>query len=323
MKKKLVDKCGDSQELQYKNRKKMSTLNQNSADCEAVVSCLLELNLKITSIMAFINSNGDTHIGEKTRHVNLSEIGNNFQLLPPEIVSLHWNLDDDSNMQFIKQCSDKWLELRKNYRIRGSTLNSAIGLDTLQKQKELHYVHVCGRKPPPILPDLQKEFDHGTKNEVNATATLVTTILPAYLPACYAFYVVGPAFIHTNDGKKILEVSADGVLQCSIGKDCPNYHVHGDRRILVEFKSPVPQENVAETIFYEVPSRYMPQVQCELKAYVCEELWLICLTSVSATVIVVYFDENLWDNIWTLSVDLYGPEKPKIPTHIHPTTKQL
>ena len=37
--------------------------------------------------MAFIKSNGDTHIDEKTRHVNLSEIGNNFQLLPPEIVS--------------------------------------------------------------------------------------------------------------------------------------------------------------------------------------------------------------------------------------------
>ena len=129
--------------------------------------------------------------------------------------------------------------------------------------------------------------------------------------------------IHTNEGKKILEVSADGILQCSIGKDCPNYHIHRDRRILGEFKSLVSQENVAETIFYEVPSRYMPQVQSQLKANVCEELRLICSTSVSATVIVVYFDENLWDNIWTLSVDLYGPEKPKISTHIHPTTKQL
>ena len=35
--KKLVDKCRDNQELQYKNRRKMSSLNQNTAECESVV----------------------------------------------------------------------------------------------------------------------------------------------------------------------------------------------------------------------------------------------------------------------------------------------
>ena len=89
-----------------------------------------------------------------------------------------------------------------------------------------------GRKPPPIHPDLQKKFDHGTKNEVNATAMLVTTVAPAFLPACYAFYEVGPAFVHTQDEKHILEVSADGVMQCSLGKECPNYDIHSDRCIL-------------------------------------------------------------------------------------------
>ena len=261
LKKKLIDKCGNSQELQYKNRKKMSTLNQNTADCESVVRQLLEMNLKITSIMAFLNSNGDIHIRDRTRHINLSECANSFQLLPPEIVSQHMDLGTKENMQFIKQRSDKWFEICKKYRVTGSTLNSALGLDTLQKHKEHHYVHVRGRKPPPIPPDLQKKFDHGTKHEVNATSTLVMTVAPAFLSACYSFYEVGPAFVHTQDGKELLEVSADGVLQCSLGQNCPNYHIHGDRRILVEFKYPVPQENVAETIFYEVPSRYMPQIQ--------------------------------------------------------------
>ena len=115
----------------------------------------------------------------------------------------------------------------------------------------------------------------------------------------------------------------DGVLQCSLGKDCLNYHIHGDRRILIEFKSPVPQENVAETIFYEVQNRYMPQLQSQLKAYMCEEVWLVCSTSVSATAIVVYFDADLWTNIWSLLLEFYGPEKPKIPTQVHPSTKQL
>ena len=75
--------------------------------------------------------------------------------------------------------------------VTGSTIYTALGLDTLTKQKEHHYIHVRGRNPPPTPPDLQKLFDHGTKNEVNAIATLISTIVPAYLPACFAFYEVG------------------------------------------------------------------------------------------------------------------------------------
>ena len=46
--KKLFEKCGDNEELKYKNRRKMSSLNQNTAKCKSVVRLLLELNLKIT-----------------------------------------------------------------------------------------------------------------------------------------------------------------------------------------------------------------------------------------------------------------------------------
>ena len=197
--KKLVEKCGDSAELQYKNRRKMSALNQNTAECKAVIHRLLEVNLKTTSIMAFLNNNGDVHIRDMPRHINLSERGNSFQLLPPELVSQSIDLDNPQNMQFIKLHSDKWFDLWKRYRVNGSTLNSAIGLDTLQKQKCHHYIHVHGRKPPPIPPDLQKKFDHGTKNEVNTTATLISTIVPEYLPACYAFYKVGPTFVNSHE----------------------------------------------------------------------------------------------------------------------------
>ena len=51
-------------------------------------------------------------------------------------------------------------------------------------------------EPAPILPDLQKKFDHSSKTEVNATSTLITTVAPAFLSACYSFYEVGPMFIH-------------------------------------------------------------------------------------------------------------------------------
>ena len=93
--KKLVEKCGESAELQYKNRrKKMSALNQNTAECKAVVRHLLEVNLKTTPIMAFLNNNGDVHIRDMPRHINLSERGNSFQLLPPELVSQNIDLDN-------------------------------------------------------------------------------------------------------------------------------------------------------------------------------------------------------------------------------------
>ena len=144
------------------------------------------------------------------------------------------------------------------------------------------------------------------------------------MPACYAFYEVGPAFVGCDEYPKLLEVSADGILQCSLGQECcPNYHIHSDRKIVVEIKSPTPQENVAETIFYEIPNRYVPQVQSEMKAYGCLESWLLCSTAISASVIVVQFDEDLWKCLWDLTVQLYAPEKPNIPTKLHKSVKQL
>ena len=424
---------GDNQELQYKHRRRMSSLNQNTAECELVGRSLLEINMLCTQIMAILNSNGDVHIGEKIRNITLTEHSNNFQLLPPEVVKLFMDIDKEENIQYVKQHSDERFKIRKLARITGSTLHSGLGLETLTKQKEHHYIHVRGRIPPPIPENIQKLLDHSTKNEVNAIATLISTVVPAYLPACYPFYELGPAFVHSEERQNILEVSADGLLQCSNRTDscpnyelhrdtlhsglgletltkqkehhyihvrgripppipeniqklldhstknevnaiatlistvvpaylpacyafyelgpafvhseerqnilevsadgllqcsnrtdsCPNYEVHRDRKILVEIKSPVPKENVTETVYYDVPNRYMAQVQAEMKAYCCEELWFLCSTPQSASVSVVYFDSDLWEKIWGLVKCLYKPEKPTVPTKLHSTVKDI
>ena len=128
----------------------MSTLNQNTAECESVVRRLLEVNMKAMEIMAAIYSNTDVHIGERARHITLIEHANNCQLLPPEIVQYVLNLNDDMNIQFVKQRSEKWFQICKQARVTGSTLNAALGFDTLQKQKQHHYIHVRGRQPPPV-----------------------------------------------------------------------------------------------------------------------------------------------------------------------------
>ena len=49
------------------------------------------------------------------------------------------DIENDTNIQFIKQRSPEWFQIRKQARITGSTLNSGIGLDTLQKQKQHFY----------------------------------------------------------------------------------------------------------------------------------------------------------------------------------------
>ena len=156
MHKKLVEKCGDNEELKYKHRRKMSSLNQNTSECESVVRRLLEVNIKITEIMAALNNNLDVHIRDKARHINLIEHSNNFQLLPPEIVKMVLDIDKEENYQYIKQRTTEWFKIRKNACVTGSTLNKALGLDTLLKQKEHHYVFVRGRQEPPVSCELQK-----------------------------------------------------------------------------------------------------------------------------------------------------------------------
>ena len=90
----------------------MSSLNQNTSECETVVHSLLEINLACTKIMAILNNNHDVHIGSNVRYIILTGHGNNFQLLPPEVANIFMDLDNKDNVHFIKQHSKKWFEIQ-------------------------------------------------------------------------------------------------------------------------------------------------------------------------------------------------------------------
>ena len=196
LQKKLIANVGDNIKLQNKYKRRMSTLNHNTAECETVVRCLLEINLQLTRLLSKIRKNIDVHVDLDNRHIKLSDQTNSFFLLPPEIVSMSVDLTIEENSQDIKQGLGLWHEQRSCARVTGSSLRNAIGLDTLMKQKEHHHINVVGRQAPPPDAELQKKFDHGKENEVHATATLTSTVGPAFLPDCYAFFEVGPKFIH-------------------------------------------------------------------------------------------------------------------------------
>ena len=53
------------------------------------------------------------------------------------------------------------------------------------------------------------------------------------------------------------------------------------------------------------------------------ELCLVCSTAISASVIVVNDDNILWESIFKIVEELYGPKKPVIPTHLHGHLKDL
>ena len=60
--KKLIANVGDNVELQNKYKRRMSTLNHNTAECESVVWRLLEINIQITQILSKIRKNTDIHV---------------------------------------------------------------------------------------------------------------------------------------------------------------------------------------------------------------------------------------------------------------------
>lgn len=76
--------------------------------------------------------------------------------------------------------------MRKSAVATGTTLFTALGLDTLKKQQE-HYDFVKFEKAKSEPTDRIKErMEHSRKKEINAGATLVGKILPCFYPS-YTF----------------------------------------------------------------------------------------------------------------------------------------
>ena len=242
----------------YKTR--MSFLHQNSAECETVLKSGMDSQRYLLESMVRIQG------GKVTEdNVILSEMPNCFQLLRPEDISSFVNLQEMSNSQYIKQRTVEWEVLRSTARVTGSTMNSALGLDTLNRQKQHHYEFVCGHGKYISDPLLKKRLQHGSENEVNIIATLMSLILPSYLPPCFAYFEVGPVVLQ-HENLKIV-VSGDGILRCTNGATCTHFTDHGDRIVALEFKSPYPTSENPNVTVYETPTRYVPQILLEMKAW--------------------------------------------------------
>ena len=316
-----MQSCKENPANQLKYMRRISLIHQNSADCEAVLKMglstqktLVELISNETCTQCFFN-------GEP--NIDLSQQANVFQLLPPEAMPESVDLSEEDCVQYIKQGSDLWHQQRKKARITGSTLYRALGLKSLSSQKEHHVEFILGRKPLPFSPEVQQRLEHGLKHEKNVIATLVAYIMLSFLPPCFRYLEVGPMFIHIPAGRGFIEVSPDGVFKCVHGPNCEYKDLPNHKRIGVEVKSPYPDPNNPQNIYYDIRPRNVPQVEAEMIVLEADELWLLCGGQQSIVAMRQMLHEDLWAKLLSVGIDLYGEDKPNVPTHLHPTTRDL
>ena len=178
--------------------------------------------------------------------------------------------------------------------LKGNTVECTYIYRTLKDQR-MHFDNVCYQKPRPEFPDKMKEaMKHGTDNELNAVATLVSKILPALWPNV-SFHEEGCTSFNEN-GKIFMVVSPDG----SCWED-------GETRFAIEIKCPVPGKKYTTDVHYDIPDYYLCQVLSEMKALTCDKLLYVCYTPPpgSTTCLMVEFDHDAWREIYSVTKDIY------------------
>ncbi|VDI02623.1 Hypothetical predicted protein [Mytilus galloprovincialis] len=197
---------------------------------------------------------------------------------------------DIDNPFLVKQRSDVWFEIRNKSKVTGSCIGKAIGLEGLKKQKEFltsKSMPSQNSQEPNVDPQLQEMFDYGTKNEINAVATVVSGFLPAFHPQAQ-FYEEGCYIKRDSDEKTVLVVSPDGSIRAN-----ENESLFG-----VEIKCPFPAKSFTTPIHYSLPARYVTQILSEMHCLAVNELYFVSYSDASTAIHLAEYDRKLWDDIF-------------------------
>ena len=167
-------------------------------------------------------------------------------------------------------------------------------------------------------------FLHICIPQINALATISGLLLPALRARCHSLFEVGPVFVHGQNWQKLIEVSADGFIDCLEGENCNLKEIttkHG--KVIVEAKCRFPDDKFLTQPFYVIPKRYVPQTLAEMAAHNADELWLITYTEKSLTLCIIKFDADLWAKMLSLAEELFGKANVAVPTKLHALSKVL
>ena len=213
------------------------------------------------------------------------------------------NTDAPLDPSIIKQRSQDWHDLRNNAVITGSSFHRALGISKLKDQKE-HYDKIFRGVVSQPSAELQKAFDHGNANEVNALATFVSKIMPAYYPN----------LVFKEDGCAVKTMDTETKPYAVISGDGTCISSNRDNVIAIEFKCPMTNKQYTTDTYYKLPHYYASQVLSQMAVKQCDIFANICFTEDSTTYITGGHDSGLWNAIWELATELYGYGKTKRPT---------
>lgn len=318
LKKRLQKMMKNNPDFENKYRYALSNVNASSYVCESLRKTGLQLSEGISKMLAYmkgVSSLADCAV------VKLGTQSNAYPLANPE--NMPACIDLDENPRFVKQRSKLWFKQRKMARLTGSTANDALGLRSLQCQNDHIGQFIKGRPAAPFTEDVQRKIDFGVKNEINGIAGICARLLCGLEQNCMAFIEVGQFFIHGAFRDNLIEVSPDGLLECSEGDLCPSAGKCQNRRIAVEIKCHLNDEEELDHPRYELPWYYV--CQCLLNMHVLEatELWFVSCTKKSTSLIVVTYSKPLFDKLLDLAEELYSPNRVPDVKKLHPTSRQL
>ena len=135
----------------------ISHIFKNTTQIENCVSCTLQLNVDICSILGQLN--GSSYCVAENKYVKLHKQPNFFGLLPSEYVSCHMNLEIEPNTKYCSRYSTLWWKLQKKAVITVSTLYKGLSFETLKAEREHVNVFVKHRPAPQVPPDVQKYME--------------------------------------------------------------------------------------------------------------------------------------------------------------------
>lgn len=293
----------------------LSKVNARIYLCQHAIKDVLKYINDVARCLAYCRENECNFVDSI---VTLGQQLNCFLLLPPVLVATV--IDIETHSQFIKQGTPEWHLIRSAARVTGSTAYSALGFRGISEQQQ-HYdyaINGLSKKVPDA--EVQQRMEHGKAFEKHAVATLCSRIMPALLPHCHLFFETGPYTINSAMRPKLLEVSPDGLIQCTAGSNCSS---KGEKNhycsIALEIKCPYPKEDdYLCQPHYELPQCYVLQLLFEMKALQCDVLWYLSCTQRSTTLLEVHFDANLYNRILRMTEQLYGSDTAPYPEKVHP-----
>ncbi|KAK3085103.1 hypothetical protein FSP39_024263 [Pinctada imbricata] len=193
-------------------------------------------------------------------------------------------------LRFLKQKSDGWFIARSEATVTGSTLNSALGLDSLKSQQEHYDCNILGKDRQEPSSQIKEKMKYGTENELHAVAKLVSKVLPVFFPTL--IYSEVSCIKKAQNGVSFV-ISPDGL--------CENSMTDHDsaKNFAVEIKCPYPATpgTYKLPVYYSIPRYYIPQILSEMFALNVENLIFACYSKESTVVMIAKFDSDLWSMV--------------------------